>query len=70
MNQSSAGAPKEDSAEDAAIRGPKHNQEQPVVWERWQKKRTFVRALEGTYSFLTKENQDLTGSIPGSHQAR
>jgi len=24
-----------------------HNKE--VVWERWQKKRTFVRALEGTY---------------------
>src|SRR6187401_1553239 len=24
-------------------------------WERWQKKRTFVRALEGTYSHLTKE---------------
>ncbi len=32
-----------------------HNREQPVVWERWQKKRTFVRALEGTYSHLTKE---------------
>jgi gentisate 1,2-dioxygenase len=26
-----------------------------VVWERWQKKRTFVRALEGTYSELTKD---------------
>jgi hypothetical protein len=25
-----------------------------VTWERWQKKRTFVRALEGTYSDLTK----------------
>ena len=37
------------------VAGPKHNQEQPVVWERWQKKRTFVRALEGTYSHLTKE---------------
>src|ERR1035438_8959261 len=33
--------------------GPSHNREQPVVWERWQKKRTFVRALEGTYSELT-----------------
>ena len=32
-----------------------HNREQPVVWERWQRKRTFVRALEGTYSHLTKE---------------
>src|SRR5262249_25062201 len=41
--------------EDPGIAGPKHNQEQPVVWERWQKKRTFVRALEGTYSHLTKE---------------
>ncbi|MPY69775.1 MAG: cupin domain-containing protein [Alphaproteobacteria bacterium] len=28
-----------------------HNQPE-VVWERWQKKRTFVRALEGTYSDL------------------
>jgi gentisate 1,2-dioxygenase len=37
------------------VPGPKHNQEQPVVWERWSKKRTFVRALEGTYSHLTKE---------------
>ena len=24
-------------------------------WERWAKKRTFVRALEGTYSHLYKE---------------
>jgi gentisate 1,2-dioxygenase len=24
----------------------------PVVWERWAKKRTFVRALEGTYGEL------------------
>jgi gentisate 1,2-dioxygenase len=37
---------------------PGHNREQPVVWERWQKKRTFVRALEGTYSHLTKELLD------------
>ena len=37
------------------IRRPGHNRERPVVWERWQKKRTFVRALEGTYSHLTKE---------------
>ena len=41
-----------------SIAGPKHNQDQPVVWERWQKKRTFVRALEGTYSHLTKELLD------------
>ena len=35
--------------------GPKHKQEREVVWARWQKKRVFVRALEGTYSHLTKE---------------
>jgi gentisate 1,2-dioxygenase len=34
--------------------GPGHNLEGEVVWERWQKKRTFVRALEGTYGDLTK----------------
>lgn len=33
--------------------GPGHNLEGEVVWERWQKKRTFVRALEGTYGDLT-----------------
>ena len=26
-----------------------------VVWERWTKKRTFVRALEGTYGELMSE---------------
>ena len=26
-----------------------------VVWERWTKKRTFVRALEGTYGELKEE---------------
>ena len=26
-----------------------------VVWERWQKKRVFVRALEGTYGELMSE---------------
>ena len=45
-----------DPAESAAQAG--HNREQPVVWERWQRKRTFVRALEGTYSHLTKELLD------------
>src|SRR5499427_7275719 len=40
---------------DQFVANPKHNQEQPVVWERWQRKRTFVRALEGTYSELTRE---------------
>ena len=34
---------------------PEHGRNEPeeVVWERWQKKRTFVRALEGTYGDLT-----------------
>lgn len=31
-----------------------HNQNKEVVWERWQKKRTFVRALEGTYGEVYK----------------
>src|SRR5678815_5005877 len=47
-----------DAAEQTGVAGPKHNQEAPVVWDRWQKKRTFVRALEGTYSHLTKELLD------------
>jgi mannose-6-phosphate isomerase-like protein (cupin superfamily) len=38
--------------------GHGHNSERDVVWERWQKKRTFVRALEGTYSDLAKELLD------------
>ena len=33
---------------------PGHNQNKEVVWERWQKKRTFVRALEGTYGEVYK----------------
>ncbi len=36
--------------------GPKGGDE--VVWERWQKKRTFVRALEGTYGELVRELLD------------
>ncbi len=32
-----------------------HNQPREVVWERWQRKRTFVRALEGTYGELQEE---------------
>jgi quercetin dioxygenase-like cupin family protein len=31
-----------------------HNQPKAMVWERWQKKRTFVRALEGTYGEVYK----------------
>jgi quercetin dioxygenase-like cupin family protein len=34
---------------------PGHNQNKEVVWARWQKKRTFVRALEGTYGELVKD---------------
>ncbi len=33
---------------------PGHNQPKEVVWERWTKKRTFVRALEGTYGEVYK----------------
>ena len=29
--------------------------EKDVVWERWTRKRTFVRGLEGTYGELVKE---------------
>lgn len=39
--------------------GPGHNsgaqQKEEVVWERWTKKRVFVRALEGTYGELVRE---------------
>jgi len=37
--------------------GPGHNsgKDEPVIWERWTKKRTFVRALEGTYGELVHE---------------
>ncbi len=35
--------------------GPGHNQPKEVVWERWQRKRTFVRALEGTYGELQEK---------------
>ncbi|MFM1816014.1 MAG: Gentisate 1,2-dioxygenase [Pseudomonadota bacterium] len=38
----------------AAEAGVGHNQ-QPVVWERWTRKRVFVRALEGTYGDLIKD---------------
>jgi mannose-6-phosphate isomerase-like protein (cupin superfamily) len=33
---------------------PGHNLGKEMVWERWQKKRTFVRALEGTYGEVYK----------------
>ena len=36
--------------------GPGHNRPKDAAeWERWTKKRTFVRALEGTYGELVKE---------------
>ncbi len=38
----------------AAEAGIGHNKE-PVVWERWTRKRVFVRALEGTYGDLIKD---------------
>ena len=41
-----------DSGQEAATggHGPGHHYHgEDVVWERWQKNRVFVRALEGTY---------------------
>ena len=48
---------KSDSAAMKETPGPGHNSgtEETVIWERWQKKRTFVRALEGTYGELVHE---------------
>ena len=41
----------EGSQEPGAVDAPQAGHNQPeVIWERWVKKRTFVRALEGTYS--------------------
>ncbi len=50
-DQDETGAPGDEAAP-----GKGHNlgPEEPV-WERWTKKRTFVRALEGTYGDLVKE---------------
>ena len=40
---------------DGETQGMGHNQpHDEVVWERWQKKRTFVRGLEGTYGELVR----------------
>ncbi|WP_068412532.1 cupin domain-containing protein [Labrenzia sp. OB1] len=44
----------EDQTKDAVI-GHNSDQREEVVWERWTKKRTFVRALEGTYSEMRDE---------------
>jgi len=35
--------------------GHNSDKREKVVWERWTKKRTFVRALEGTYGQLKEE---------------
>ena len=51
---------KTETRKKAAEPGPGHNiethapREEPV-WERWTKKRVFVRALEGTYGELVSE---------------
>lgn len=44
----------EDQTKDAVI-GHNSDQREEVVWERWTRKRTFVRALEGTYSEMRDE---------------
>ena len=46
----------EEAASDTYIKPgqPGHNAKE-VVWERWTKKRVFVRALEGTYGELVRE---------------
>ena len=44
--------------ENKTVAGAGHNSEngrEEVVWERWTKKRTFVRALEGTYGEMKEE---------------
>jgi mannose-6-phosphate isomerase-like protein (cupin superfamily) len=48
------------TTDDDASPPPTHNigaapPQEEVVWERWTKKRVFVRALEGTYGELVKE---------------
>jgi mannose-6-phosphate isomerase-like protein (cupin superfamily) len=58
QGQDESGAQQAGEADTGNLPGPKHNQEGDVVWARWQRKRTFVRALEGTYSHLTKELLD------------
>ena len=47
--------------------GPGHNQPKEVVWERWQKKRTFVRALEGTYGELQQGLMDQPRVYKSTH---
>ena len=42
----------EHSTTETTLNDSKSEQSKEVTWERWQKKRTFVRALEGTYGEL------------------
>ena len=45
--------------DESSAHGPGHHyQGEDVVWERWQKNRVFVRALEGTYGELFKKLLD------------
>jgi uncharacterized RmlC-like cupin family protein len=52
----------------APAAGPGHNRpkEGEVVWDAWQKKRTFVRALEGTYGEVYKSLYAQPRVIPTS----
>lgn len=43
------------AAEDGGVGHNSGEVREKVVWERWTKKRTFVRALEGTYGELKDE---------------
>lgn len=56
MNEQTGARSDSPDADGEAV-GPGHNQPE-VVWERWQKKRTFVRALEGTYGELQQALAD------------
>lgn len=47
--------PEQVHASDAGIGHNQGPEKEPVVWERWTKKRVFVRALEGTYGNLIKD---------------
>ena len=46
---------------------PGHNEGKEMVWVRWQKKRTFVRALEGTYGEVYKSLYAQPRVIPHSN---
>lgn len=44
-----------------------HNTGKEVVWERWRKKRTVVRALKGTYGEVYKSLYDQPRVYPHSY---